>query len=417
LILGPGIPLALLYASKWWVSKIPDTPLLAERIPVEFDGDTLRRDGEPFAMVDTDLINPVPGLAGGARTLPVLGVTLSTKLGRSPFGIGSVLVDAEGLISVGSELPGSDKTGLHAVLPLAVHNKWVVLHDPHGPAGAAEVLLFVAGSSNVAARERIFEDVGHRAGELLNGLRLRAIQAGVASPHGDSGAQSSPFGESGSSSGSANYDPFGGGAPALAPYGGGGASTSYGGGSSSAGADPFSTPASAEPDPFAAPPAAPSAPSAPNYGAPAPSSTGAGYSVPAPTSPAPDRSHDRPGPRPPAEPDPLETTQPAPVGYQPQARQGPPPGEPLRPIYGRPRPGGPPPQGPPPERPPYGGPPQGPPPERPPYGGPPPERPGYGEPPQGPPPERSPEGPPPDPPPQGPPRFDSDPFDPFGEGN
>jgi hypothetical protein len=338
LILGPGIPLALLYASKWWVSKIPDTPLLAERIPVEFDGDTLRRDGEPFAMVDTDLINPVPGLAGGARTLPVLGVTLSTKLGRSPFGIGSVTVDADGLISVGSELPGSDKTGLRAVLPLAVHNKWVVLHDPHGPAGVAEVLLLVAGSTDVAARERIFEDVGHRAGELLNGLRLRAVQAGVASPHGDSGAQGSPFGDSGSASGTPAHDPFGGGAASSAPYGGGGAS-------------------SAEPDPFEGPSAAP------NHGAPAPAQ--ADYGRP-PAAPAPQW-----------EPDPHENTQPAPIGYRPAAPQRPSHGGPPEPIYGKPPPGGPP-QRPPPERPPQGPAPQG---------------------------------------PSEPSRFDSDPFDPFGEGN
>lgn len=216
LILGPGIPLGLLYASKWWVSKIPDAPLLAERIPVEFDGDTLRRDGQPFAMVDSDLVNPVPGLAGGARSLPVLNVTLVARTGRSPFGIGSVTVEADGLVSVGSELPGTDTTGLRAVLPLAVHNKWVVLHDPRGPSDAAEILLLVAGSTDVAARQRIFEDVGHRAGELLNGLRLRAVQAGLAPAHADLQAQSSPFGGVGAAQAPAAHDPFG------APTGGGG---------------------------------------------------------------------------------------------------------------------------------------------------------------------------------------------------
>ena len=65
LLLGPGIPLALLYASKWWVSKIPDTPMLAERIPVEVNNDVVLRDGEPFAMADTDLIQPVPGPGRG----------------------------------------------------------------------------------------------------------------------------------------------------------------------------------------------------------------------------------------------------------------------------------------------------------------------------------------------------------------
>jgi hypothetical protein len=130
LLLGPGIPLALLYASKWWVSKIPDTPMLAERIPVEVSNDVVLRDGEPFAMADTDLIQPVPGLAGGTRKLTVQGVTLTATTGRSPFGAGYVTVDADGLVSVGSELPATDRSGLRAVLPLAIHNNWVVLHDP-----------------------------------------------------------------------------------------------------------------------------------------------------------------------------------------------------------------------------------------------------------------------------------------------
>src|SRR5215207_7520070 len=195
LLLGPGIPLALLYASKWWVSKIPDTPMLAERIPVEVSNDVVLRDGGPFAMADTDLIKPVPGLAGGTRRLTVQGVTLTATMGRSPFGAGYVTVDADGLISVGSELPATDSSGLRAVLPLAVHNKWVVLHDSHGPANVGDVLLFVGGRTDTATRERLYEDVARRLPELLNGLRLRAVQAGLAAAHDEPGQGVSPFGE------------------------------------------------------------------------------------------------------------------------------------------------------------------------------------------------------------------------------
>ena len=200
LLLGPGIPLALLYASKWWVSKIPDTPMLAERIPVEVSNDVVLRDGEPFAMADTDLIQPVPGLAGGTRKLTVQGVTLTATMGRSPFGAGYVTVDADGLVSVGSELPATDRSGLRAVLPLAVHNKWVVLHDPRGPANVAEVLLLVGGRTDTATRERLYEDVARRLPELLNGLRLRAVQAGLAAAHDEPGQGVSPFGDAGSRS-------------------------------------------------------------------------------------------------------------------------------------------------------------------------------------------------------------------------
>ena len=207
LLLGPGIPLALLYASKWWVSKIPDTPMLAERIPVEVSNDVVLRNGGPFAMAETDLIQPVPGLAGGTRRLTAQGVTLTATMGRSPFGAGYVIADADGFVSVGSELPASDPSGLRAVLPLAVHNKWVVLHDPRGPANVADVLLLVGGRTDTATRERLYEDVARRLPELLNGLRLRAVQAGLASPHGEPGQGVSPFGEAGAGVPAA-HDPF-----------------------------------------------------------------------------------------------------------------------------------------------------------------------------------------------------------------
>lgn len=227
LLLGPGIPLALLYASKWWVSKIPDNPLLAERIPVEVDHDAVLRGGEPFAMADTDLVQPVTGLPpGGTRELSVAGVNLSVVMGRSPFGSGHVVVNAEGVVSVGSKLPGSDKTGLRAVLPLAVHNTWVLLHNPYGPENAAEVLLLVAGTTDTLARERLYEDVAQRLPDLLTGLRLRAVQAGMTAPFAAPGETASPFGDTpaGIVAGPAGEDPFGGGgdspfggAPAAAP--------------------------------------------------------------------------------------------------------------------------------------------------------------------------------------------------------
>ncbi|WP_231999726.1 VWA domain-containing protein [Mycobacterium sp. 1245852.3] len=226
LLLGPGIPLALLYASKWWVSKIPDNPLLAERIPVAVEHDAVLRGGEPFAMADTDLVQPVTGLPpGGTRQLSVAGVNLSVVLGRSPFGSGHVVVDAEGVVSVGSKLPGSDKTGLRAVLPLAVHNTWVLLHNPSGPENAAEVLVLVAGTTDTTTRERLYEDIAQRLPDLLAGLRLRAVQAGLTAPFAAPGETASPFGDTpaGVVAGPAGDDPFGGtdspfgGAPVSAP--------------------------------------------------------------------------------------------------------------------------------------------------------------------------------------------------------
>jgi hypothetical protein len=90
------------------------------------------------------------------------------------------------------------------VLPLAVHNKWVLLHDPAGPSNAAEVLLLVAGLSDTAARERIFDDVGRRLPELLSALRHRAVDAGLV--RADDSMGTSPFGDAAPMA--ARPDPF-----------------------------------------------------------------------------------------------------------------------------------------------------------------------------------------------------------------
>lgn len=194
LLLGPGIPLALLYAAKWYVGKIPDAPMLAQRIPVEVDADVVLRDGEPFQPADTDLVTPVPGLAGGARRLTVAGVDLSTVTGRSPFGTAHVGVDASGYVSAGSDMPSTDDTGLRAVLPLAVHGTWVVLHDPAGAANRADVLLMVHGQADVAARQKIYADIERRLPELLTGLRRRALEAELVPAREDDPQTASPFG-------------------------------------------------------------------------------------------------------------------------------------------------------------------------------------------------------------------------------
>lgn len=194
LLLGPGIPLALLYATKWFVGKIPGAPMLAERIPVDVESGQVLRDGRPFEMADTDLVTPVPGLSGGARRLTVQGVQLSTKLGRNPFGRARVSVEAPGYVSAGSEAPSTDRTGLRASLPLAVHGKWVVLHDPRGPANRAEVLLMAPGQADVAQRHELYEDAGRRLPDIVTALRRRAEEEQLTAAGSGESELSSPFG-------------------------------------------------------------------------------------------------------------------------------------------------------------------------------------------------------------------------------
>ncbi len=272
LLLGPGIPLALLYLSKWYVGKIPGAPMLAQRIPVEIDHGVLLRDGEPFELAETDLVTPVPGLASGVRTLTVEGVTLKVVLGRSPFGTAHVRVDAPGLLSAGSELPSTDESGVQAVLPLAVHGKWVLLHDPRGPQDRAEVLIMVGGQTDIPAREKLFEEIERKLPDMLSGLRARAGAANLV-PVGAGASDPSPFG--GDPMPGPGGDPFGGdpftgdafgaepfgaspsfGAPAGGGFGAppsGGFGAPAGGGFGAPPSGGFDGPGGGFTDPFAAP--------------------------------------------------------------------------------------------------------------------------------------------------------------------
>lgn len=192
LLLGPGIPLALLYFAKWRVGRIPAAPMLAQRIAVDVDSGVVLRDGQPFELADTDLVSPVPGLSHGARRLVVHGVHLSTVCGRSPFGAAHVRVTAAGYVSAGSDIPATDTSGRHAVLPLAVHGRWVVLHDPKGPHSRAEVVVMVSGQSDINSRKTLFEDIERRLPELLAGVRRHAAADGLATL-GDQPSTPSPF--------------------------------------------------------------------------------------------------------------------------------------------------------------------------------------------------------------------------------
>jgi hypothetical protein len=171
LLLGLGIPIGLLYVAKWHAARIPARALLAQSIPVTVENDQVLRDGARFQLRADDLRELVPVPAGGARSLTIAGTDLAVTLGRSPFGAGTVTVTVPGQVAVSSEdgRPGS-KSGSTS-LPLAVHNHWVLSHDPKDSASAATVLLLIGGEADDRTRRRIVDDVNDRVPELLSRIR------------------------------------------------------------------------------------------------------------------------------------------------------------------------------------------------------------------------------------------------------
>ncbi|GAB07335.1 hypothetical protein M2359_000526 [Gordonia amarae] len=209
LILGPLIPLLVLYLAKWLTSRIPGRALRAEQIQVRVDGSTVTRGGAPLAVRDDEFVRLVPGLASSTRKLDLGGIALHTRIGRSPFGTGYVVATAPGM--AGAAGRSGDRVGAtpDARLPLAVHNSWFVLHDPRGPENAATVVLLVGGDAGRSVIDRLVTEVGEHLPRVLPGLRADALrnipenerpvtQPGPGNPFGGGGtgggAPANPFG-------------------------------------------------------------------------------------------------------------------------------------------------------------------------------------------------------------------------------
>lgn len=204
--LGVAIPLALLYVLKWRETKIPAETLKARRFPVTISDGRLYRNGRVFALEGADLRDPVRGLDKPARRLSVDGAELETRMGPSPVGTGYVLVRAPGLLGASASTPSTDRHG-NAVLPLAVHNNWVLLHDPEGPADHATLLLLVAGGASTGRVQELVDHAGRRAEGLIGELRKRSAQADDRPPtSGEGSAVAVPAPAPATAS---PFDPFG----------------------------------------------------------------------------------------------------------------------------------------------------------------------------------------------------------------
>ncbi|WP_306961800.1 vWA domain-containing protein [Arthrobacter bambusae] len=170
LLLGPGVPLLLLYGAKWLVCRIPGRSLSAELIPVTVENAQVLRDGQPFGLRPSDLTSLVPMAPGGARSLVAAGIELKARQGISPFGRGFVQLVAPGRVSRGAAAPGTDKRGTKARIPLAVHNNWAVLRDIGSPPQPGYVLILANGDASVEEKEKIEADITRRLPELLGRL-------------------------------------------------------------------------------------------------------------------------------------------------------------------------------------------------------------------------------------------------------
>ncbi len=232
LILGPLIPLLLLYFLKWLTARIPARALRVEQIPVRIVGGAVVRGNQPFGVSDTELVGLVPSNGNPTRSIDVGALSLRTRVGWSPFGAGQVVASVPGMAgAAGREGSSTGKTP-DALLPLAIHNNWALFHDPSGPEDVATIVLLVGGDAGRPEIDRLVGEVRDYAPRNVTKLR----QAAPASPDpgGPSDAASAapnPFGPSG---GGNPYGPTGGASNPFGPSSGGapGAQNPFGPGTS-----------------------------------------------------------------------------------------------------------------------------------------------------------------------------------------
>ncbi|WP_146197138.1 VWA domain-containing protein [Serinibacter arcticus] len=178
LALGPAIPLALLWVLKARGARIPRRGLHAQRYRVTVDESGVRRDGAALAFGSRELVELVP--RSGARVVEAAGVRLRPRTGWSPFGAPDVTVEAPGLIGVTSSHPSPGK---RIVLPLAVHNTWILLIDPaRATTTDADVIVLVGADASEDVRARLLQDLQERAPRAAEALRSRAAGAADGSP-------------------------------------------------------------------------------------------------------------------------------------------------------------------------------------------------------------------------------------------
>lgn len=191
-LLGIGLPVLLLYFAKWRISRIPARPLAAALIPVRSEHGQLLRDGAPFELGPADLRGTVAIPANGARRLQIGQTALRATIGASPTGAGFVVVDSPGEATASGASPSTDRSGLRARLPLAVHNNWVVLHRDGDPADTARLLVLLGGDAPRSEREELSRQIAARAPEVLDALVRARREAGQAPPP-EPVAAGSPF--------------------------------------------------------------------------------------------------------------------------------------------------------------------------------------------------------------------------------
>lgn len=170
LLLGPGIPIGLLYLAKWATAKIPGRGLIYTPIPVTVENGQILREGQPIEWRDGDFTHMAPMQSGGQRRLQLGPITLRAKTGASPFGPGFVDVESPGRVGASSQHTQPVGKENRARLELGVHNSWVMVCEPQPGPEQTMVVFLTAADATPATRDRLMEDLQNKGPQVWQRL-------------------------------------------------------------------------------------------------------------------------------------------------------------------------------------------------------------------------------------------------------
>lgn len=173
LVIGIGIPLAALYAVRWWASRIPRGTLVlgSTRAVVPPAGESAELSLDRADLTMTSLARP-------QRSVTVAGRTLRARMGVLPTEVPWVELEG-GDPAISGASPGTTAKG-RARLPLGTRNTWVAVADQGTP--HAVTLLVLLGSEDQSALDKVLDDARQRLGDRV---RTLAPSAGGAEPTPD----------------------------------------------------------------------------------------------------------------------------------------------------------------------------------------------------------------------------------------
>jgi hypothetical protein len=164
LLIGIGLPLALLYVLRWRVAVIPARALMSRELDVTVQDGIVLRDGAPLSLTSDDLRNLVSIPAGGGREVAAESLTLRSRSGWNLLAEPHVLVTAPAgpVITSAGDSSNPEKPGL---LPLAVHNSWVAW--PGATDSSARMVFLLGVDADDATRADLVESVQDRLPEFI----------------------------------------------------------------------------------------------------------------------------------------------------------------------------------------------------------------------------------------------------------